>query len=336
MKNVSTRTSRQAFTLIELLVVIAIIAILVALLLPAVQQAREAARRSSCKNNLKQLGLALHNYHDTFSVFPPGHVQESADWANWGWGTMILPNMEQPALYDALAPANNKVGQTAAIRTQMQVPIASFRCPSDVAPDVNNRNQLRSGPTSPADFSATTSNYVGNNDPNGNEVSNSIPTYFYDATNNFRGMFAENSKVRMRDVTDGTSNTVFVGERNWELNNPGGTKRECDAGNVFGRKRNDGNGSNAKINARGNMATGFGGINSRNRDNSIDTTTQGDLCSIGYSSNHQGGAQFLLVDGSVRFVSENLDHNPSASNTTVDSTFERILARNDGQVVGEF
>src|SRR6187401_2658539 len=90
---------RRGFTLIELLVVIAIIAILIALLLPAVQQAREAARRSQCKNNLKQIGIALHNYHDTFNALPPGWVQTN----RWGWGTMVLPGLDQAPLYNSLS-----------------------------------------------------------------------------------------------------------------------------------------------------------------------------------------------------------------------------------------
>ena len=97
----------KGFTLIELLVVIAIIAILVALLLPAVQQAREAARRSSCKNNLKQIGLALHNYHDVHNVLPPGYLRyanSASTWSGpgWGWGVMILPQIEMTGMYDAL------------------------------------------------------------------------------------------------------------------------------------------------------------------------------------------------------------------------------------------
>ena len=90
------RTTRQAFTLIELLVVIAIIAILIALLLPAVQQAREAARRTQCRNHLKQLALALHNYHDTHGVLPSGYIVETG----WGWGTMVLPPMDQGPLFN--------------------------------------------------------------------------------------------------------------------------------------------------------------------------------------------------------------------------------------------
>src|SRR5712672_3144627 len=101
--------SKRGFTLIELLVVIAIIAVLIALLLPAVQQAREAARRTQCKNNLKQLGLALHGYHDAFQVFPPGYVAgspfkdgETDTSPGWGWPAMILPQFEQGALHDSI------------------------------------------------------------------------------------------------------------------------------------------------------------------------------------------------------------------------------------------
>jgi len=90
------KQSRRGFTLIELLVVIAIIAILIALLLPAVQQAREAARRSQCKNNMKQIGLAIHNYHDSHLKFPPGYITTN----HWGWGTMLLPGMDQANIYN--------------------------------------------------------------------------------------------------------------------------------------------------------------------------------------------------------------------------------------------
>src|SRR5690554_1438742 len=102
----SRQQYRSAFTLIELLVVIAIIAVLIALLLPAVQQAREAARRSQCKNNLKQIGLALHNYHDIYNTLPPGVVHKAgglntAGLADYGWGTFILPQLEQTALFQS-------------------------------------------------------------------------------------------------------------------------------------------------------------------------------------------------------------------------------------------
>jgi prepilin-type N-terminal cleavage/methylation domain-containing protein len=142
----------RGFTLIELLVVIAIIAILVALLLPAVQQAREAARRSQCKSNLKQLGVALHNYHDVHSVFPPGCVNQEGDTANpddrdrlnWTWPVYLMPYMDQAPLYEQLNPGPTRA--TAAVsdpakRAVMQQPLAAFRCPSDVGPATNTEDK---------------------------------------------------------------------------------------------------------------------------------------------------------------------------------------------------
>src|SRR6056297_1264459 len=127
---------RAGFTLIELLVVIAIIAILVALLLPAVQQAREAARRSSCKNNLKQLGLALHNYHDTHTTLPPGWISVDGvvhsphdGVSGAGWGTMILPFVEQSNLYDAFNP-NISIADPSQNAFRLNI-LNSFNCPSD-------------------------------------------------------------------------------------------------------------------------------------------------------------------------------------------------------------
>src|SRR5437016_3440588 len=104
-----SRQKRNAgFTLIELLVVIAIIAVLIALLLPAVQQAREAARRAQCKSSLKQIGLAMHNYHASLNCLPPGHLDAPFIWGTcWGWGTMILPYLDQAPLYNSLAGAPN-------------------------------------------------------------------------------------------------------------------------------------------------------------------------------------------------------------------------------------
>lgn len=113
---------RSAFTLIELLVVIAIIAILIALLLPAVQQAREAARRTHCKSNLKQLGIALHNYHESHRTFPPGYVSGSSPYA-YGWGTMLLPYIEQKSLYDSL--------NFGSVTAMPQNALVMYQCPSD-------------------------------------------------------------------------------------------------------------------------------------------------------------------------------------------------------------
>ncbi|MCB1129315.1 MAG: DUF1559 domain-containing protein, partial [Verrucomicrobiae bacterium] len=123
--------NRRGFTLIELLVVIAIIAILIALLLPAVQQAREAARRTECKNKLKQLGLALHNYHDTFRAFPAAFYRGTTTSPGWGWGTMILPYIDQAPLYNQwVMTVSYDNGQN---QTARRTKLAAYKCPSDLA-----------------------------------------------------------------------------------------------------------------------------------------------------------------------------------------------------------
>ena len=159
----ATGIARRGFTLIELLVVIAIIAILIALLLPAVQQAREAARRTQCKNNLKQIGLALHNYHDTFLMFPHAIFfyptpagNAAANIPAWAWSAMILPQIEQTNLYNTLnlGPVPfQTAANTPATLNLLQTPLAAFRCPTDVTPPLNSDRSftLTSG-TSGADF----------------------------------------------------------------------------------------------------------------------------------------------------------------------------------------
>ncbi|MCA8988489.1 MAG: DUF1559 domain-containing protein [Planctomycetaceae bacterium] len=330
---------RRGFTLIELLVVIAIIAILVALLLPAVQQAREAARRSSCKNNLKQIGLALHNYHDTYRVFPPGYVYRFGTLVGvehkWGWAAHILPFIEEAALYDALeiSNGNNDLDDfDGAGGLARESVIDTYRCPSDAAPDVNSRRGTRS-----------LSNYVGNYMVDTGDVNSGLtpPQPDSPGTHTDRdGIFALNTKIKIRDITDGTSNTLLVGERVWDLNIPSGGKAGCDAAVWAGANGSAGTGTGGyEFNSTSNESKGSGilavtgaGINNISVFGTSQVTEN--ICAMTYSSLHKGGAQFVLCDGSVRFLSENIDLN--FTNNTVDSTFERLAQRNDGQVVGEF
>jgi prepilin-type N-terminal cleavage/methylation domain-containing protein len=234
------------FTLIELLVVIAVIGVLVGMLVPAVQQAREAGNRAQCQNNLKQLGLALHHYHDANKRFPPAYLQTSGKQSGtayginypddgwnglpgWAWGTLLLPYLEQTNLYQRLrldlpcwAPEN-----AALVRTRLSV----FLCPSvSGGSDGFALQRYTTGtsdsPEDPAPFTPTVffahSHYVTNAGQNG--PWNRSPAYAYDFTvaepvasaggmlDVINGPFSRNSRTRAVDVTDGLSQTVFVGE----------------------------------------------------------------------------------------------------------------------------
>ena len=186
---------RVGFTLIELLVVIAIIAILIALLLPAVQQAREAARRVSCKSRLKQIGVALHNYHATYGLFPPGWVaaRTGADTSRsnyFGWSAMLLPQLEQSNLYDRLDFSSNlDEGRNPEFISQS---LELFRCPSDGYPATYT--------TRSSHLALGVSNYPG--------LGGQTICEFNDT-----GLFGLNTSTRIRDIRDGTSNTFAVGER---------------------------------------------------------------------------------------------------------------------------
>ncbi len=351
----SLRARRTAFTLIELLVVIAIIAILVALLLPAVQQAREAARRSSCKNNLKQIGLAMHNYHDTYGVFPAGYINQldgpignssdyssaiAAERVSWGWGAFLLPYIEQPALFDTLQVGNIRLknalqqGGPQDRLSAMQQTISVYRCPSDTAPQVNSSKQLTDA--TGTGRSVATSNYVASNSsrrwhsqaPNPNCCAwNTGPGYqeMSQWGNNgvgANGLFWRNSSTKMRDITDGTSNTMMVGERAWDLPNPSGGNFTCRAAVVFGTNINN---EQSNIHPVLGSTTSF--LNASTNE-----------CNKGFSSRHAGGAQFVLADGSVRFISENIDadNRHTGGTEAPDSTYERLCSRDDGGVLGEF
>ncbi len=201
---------RPGFTLVELLVVIAIIGILVALLLPAVQSAREAARRTKCFNNLKQVALASHNYHDTLRTFPSGWVGEDPitrlPWAEghpgWGWNAMLLPFMEQVKLHDSI-DFNYSVGHSRN-RIPIGTSIGTLRCPTDT-----NKQQFELPGTTP--LTLAISNYVGNFGAVELEDYENAPVGTL-ATGD--GLFFHNSRLRMADIKDGTSHTLAIGERN--------------------------------------------------------------------------------------------------------------------------
>jgi prepilin-type N-terminal cleavage/methylation domain-containing protein/prepilin-type processing-associated H-X9-DG protein len=317
--------NRIGFTLIELLVVIAIIAVLIALLLPAVQQAREAARRSQCKNNLKQIGIAMHGYHEQHRTYPPGVINRPAGtWTNcttmsngvakpndqnrsWGWGTFLLPNLDQSPLYEELRPDGCRMpNENTAYngRNLLQLPLEAFRCPSDPSPEINPGHQNYSK-----------SNYV---------------------INQFYGNAS--TRVRERDVTDGLSNTIMHAERAMNYIAPVG--KRYTGGIVWGRSDSTDAGYKFRANWPINephLTTGTG----------VGTNDAG--CKRhGVSSYHAGGAHILLGDGSVRFLSENIGHNPAAGDVTtcIDPltavhsgpgfVFQNLSITNDGTPLGEF
>ncbi len=230
-----------AFTLVELLVVIAIIGILVALLLPAIQAAREAARRTQCVNNLKQIGLGLQNYHDTYHTFPPGILfwpaARRSNGANqmWGWSALLLPHVEQTQLHDQMWVTRETLRQLLNrnnYRPLVQSPLQVYRCPSDVTKDLPSNTPeptqfYNTGPNNcPDPYYAATSNYMGVvgiwdlDEPLINGPDNN-------------GVLYANSSVRMADILDGTSNTFAVGERNFT----------CSAGAWVGTRNSNGGGN---------------------------------------------------------------------------------------------
>ncbi|MGB4738138.1 MAG: DUF1559 domain-containing protein [Fuerstiella sp.] len=314
-----TVRKQRGFTLIELLVVIAIIAILISLLLPAVKQAREAARRTQCKNSLKQLGLAAHNYHDSHKGFPPGWVdQTNGSSANWGWSSYLLPMIDQGNMYSQISVGTFSLGESLddiAKRRQMTTPLPMFRCPSDTAPEINTRHKLLAA--SGTQYEVATSNFVAANG-GGDWGMDDLLT----------GSFGRNSHVMIRDYTDGTSNTIMVGERAWELpKGPGGGVDQCKAATIYGVSAANGLGQQ-----RTTLAKGLFGINQTGTDTT--TAPNVEICSRSFSSRHAGGAQFLLADGSVRFVSENIQRDQNGTNGNF--VFQNLLNRADGNTIGNF
>jgi prepilin-type N-terminal cleavage/methylation domain-containing protein len=312
------RPKRRGFTLIELLVVIAIIAILIALLLPAVQQAREAARRTQCRNHLKQLGLAVHNYHDNFNKFPNGNNQINRGSDGKGicqgpWTITLLPYLDQAPLYNRW---NFDLGFAEGTNRPLTLtPLSFYRCPSTPIPPLASFVGL------------TTATFSADRDAIGSGVRYDAPPVDYHpaisahtppmdaASPRVAAAFPQRSTYGFRDVTDGTSNTMFMTE-------VAGFPRR------YNRRRDVGDNS-----------AGFGHVGGWTRVLTIRSNFAGDTlyggnCLVNCTnfagtnlySFHEGGVHLSLLDGSVRFLSENV---------SMDVIF-RLMAIQDGQVMPEF
>jgi prepilin-type N-terminal cleavage/methylation domain-containing protein/prepilin-type processing-associated H-X9-DG protein len=267
--------ARAGFTLIELLVVIAIIAILISLLVPAVQKVREAAARLQCENNLKQIGLAMHGFHDTNKGLPPGYYATAAypgTSPGWGWAAYILPYLEQIVLHRQLNFAQPIQGQSA-----VQAVIPLYICPSDLvtaAPfsvtDAGSATLFQAGPSS---YAATV----------GQDASDVA-----DLTGD--GIFYRNSRTRLGDITDGTSQTVMVGDRAW-AQVQGIWAGAPDGGVVRAGASNPWKSATAP-------APCFGLAH----NNWINILTDSDGGLDDFSSMHTGGVNLVFADGSVHFI----------------------------------
>jgi prepilin-type N-terminal cleavage/methylation domain-containing protein len=331
---------RRGFTLVELLVVIAIIGVLVALLLPAVQAAREAARRMSCSNNIRQIAIALHNYEDTHKRFPPGSIyvyplapapdlNVSIDQGNWGWGAMILPFMELGNHHSILRVDNVTMVtavDTPASLAAMRQKLTSWRCPSDTAP-ATNTGRLFSGNSTTLQ-SLTLSNYVGVNGSAHLRRNPGVPG------GSANGIFYMNIGTRVSDITDGTSNTAMVGERPWRYRLNTGGFQEPRAGVVYGTR---GVRQNSEQGLADCMGSGFFKLNFT-IFRAPPGGSQADARRV-FASLHPGGALFALADGSVTFINETIqfDYNPatqgSLTDGVVNSAWEALLSKDDGMSI---
>lgn len=329
MNTISRKSA--GFTLVELLVVIAIIGVLVGLLLPAVQAAREAARRMQCSNNLKQIGLALHNYHDAHKQFCPGIVQQAADpdyvpagnnlisnTESWAWGAFLLPYIEQGNLYEQAGVGRGDLLQRY-VTTLALTPIATYRCPSDNGPPV--RTNAAAGFTIRFGQWAT-SNYKGNCGHANCGIDGSTGVFWRAGfANGGSGSFVQH-KIGIRNLSDGTSNTILVGEIAW-VRGVWRHQAAVWAGCVQGQQGNC---------VDDVLASGRAALNHQ-----VGTPPgNGDQMAESFSSQHTGGAQFVMGDGSVRFISQNIDYNNGgnpSNGSAADSTYEFLLHREDGQVI---
>lgn len=303
MRVIRTKLLRTGFTLIELLVVIAIIAVLIALLLPAVQQARESARRTQCRNNLKQIGLAMHNYHDTFSMFSPLEVMLQEPNGNlycqpgglqqWGtragaWHIFLFPYIDQAGLYSNMN-FETSIGGTANNQAAYRHRTGAYLCPS------NPNNQYVQT------IFGTPSHIIHYGANIGTNYNNTT----LECTKSASGIFWHNSSVKMSDITDGSSNTALAAETLGYT--PGGPKGSSGYSTI-----SDFRGKAISASVRFDVPPNSAGL-------------------PGFrwfepGSFHTSGMHILLADGVVRFLNENVDM----------TTFRGLGSRGLGEKLGEF
>ena len=345
---------KRGFTLIELLVVIAIIAVLVALLLPAVQQAREAARRTQCRNNLKQIGLALHNYHETHQVFPPAYVgsigvsgtasgvsfpdDNSNGPSGFAWGTLLLPQLDNAPLY-------NKLNLSLPCWDPVNLPLASTKLQAFLCPSCSGGSDgfvverwtsgSSAAPSRPAAYSPALffshAHYLTNagiHQPWGRSpaysddfsIAEPIPATGKAATQD--GPFYRNSRIRAADVSDGMSNTVFIGEHSSSLSN------KTWYGTVPYAATCPKPAWPSECNSAGCLVGAHSGPDTHDHPQVI---IHAPNHPFGHTdemySEHGGGAHVLYGDGSVRFISQFID----------GFQWVNMSTRNGGEVVsGEY
>lgn len=310
---------RHGFTILELLIILAVLGILISLLAPVVEHTRETSRRASCQNNLRQIGLALHSYHETFGRFPAGatldrrapkfRVDGNDEAYSWSWSAQMLPWLGLEHYAQQVHAGEWKVAvvmNDPALAPIIGQRLAVWRCPSDNGPDVQPLNSV-DPPNKKNLFGAPLSNYPA--------AYGHIAFGERGQTERESGSFYCDSRTSLADLSDGAAQTILVGERHWEV-----AETRWWAANVLGIRAAD---------------TIYGGtacwFNLRAKIN--EHAARGIPREQGLASNHPGGVQILMADGAVRFLQQSVQHNPTPA---VDSVLERLVARADGQPVGEF